>query len=427
MLKPAVDNQLDGAEFDAIVVGSGPAGATIARELSKRRQRVLILERGADAPPGGGLRSAVSIVNTVPVGDNLATARAFATGGTTAVYFAVVDFPPLETFLSLGVDLSRALEEAKRELPLAVLPDELFGAQAIKVRDSALDLGYDWRKNPMLVDQSKCASGYTREARWTARQYVLEAVADGATLINRATVLKAIVEKKRAIGVEYKIQKGKKEFETRRAFGAKIILSAGATASPIILRDSGIRTIASGGFCFYPGFAVFGTVPGLKAGENFVGSMGAIVDEDMALGDANLASSLYRMFMIGRGRFIRAFRHSRSIGVGVSIKERLGGGLQEDGRYYKLLTKEDIGMLDKGEHLARQIIQNAGGKHIFKSPVSASHLGGVIRIKEHVDENLQTEYANLYVCDGSVLPESFRGAPTLTLICLGKYLANHLQ
>jgi hypothetical protein len=76
--------------------------------------------------------------------------------------------------------------------------------------------------------------------------------------------------------------------------------------------------------------------------------------------------------------------------------------------------------------MARRIIQNAGGKHIFKAPLSASHVGGVIRVKEHLDEKLQTEYANLHVCDGSVIPESFRGAPTLTLICLGKYLANHL-
>jgi hypothetical protein len=167
-------------------------------------------------------------------------------------------------------------------------------------------------------------------------------------------------------------------------------------------------------------------VPGLKAGENFIGSMGTQVDGHMALGDANFARASYRMFMLARRRFIRAFCHSQSIGVGVSVKDELGGGLQEDGRYYKRLTKEDIGRLKKGEHMARQIIQNAGGKHIFTSPPGASHVGGVIRIKEHIDENLQTEYANLHVCDGSVIPESVMGAPTLTLICLGKYLANHL-
>jgi GMC oxidoreductase len=278
----------------------------------------------------------------------------------------------------------------------------------------------------MLIDLSKCASGYTSEAKWNARRYVLDAVAEGATLIDRATVLKVLVEKKQAIGVEYKIQRGKKEFEIRHAFGAKIILSAGATASPIILRDSGIRNIASDGFCCYPSFAVFGMVPGLKAGENFIGSMGAQVDEHMAIGDANFARASYRMFMLGRRRFIRAFCHSQSIGVGVGIKDELGGGLQGDGRYYKQLRKEDIGRLEKGEHMARQIIQNAGGKHIFTSPLRASHMGGVIRIKEHIDENLQTEYANLHVCDGSVIPESVRGTPTLTLICLGKYLANHL-
>ncbi len=410
MLKPTVDKQF-GGEFDAIVVGSGPAGATVARELSKRGQRALILERGDNAPLNGGLRAAASILNTVSVGDNLATARAFTTGGLTAVYFAVAEFPPLETFLSLGIDLSRELEEAKLELPLAVL----------------LDLGYEWEKKTMLVDLSKCASGYTREAKWNARRYVLEAVAEGATLINRATVLKVIVEKQQAIGVEYKITNGKKEFEIRHAFGAKIILSAGATASQIILRDSGIRNIASGGFCCYPSFAVFGLVPGLKAGENFVGSMGTEVDEHIELGDANFARAFYRMFMLGRRRFIRAFCHSQSIGVGVSVKDRLGGGLQEDGRYYKRLTKEDIGRLEKGEHMARRIIQNAGGKHIFTSPLGASHVGGAIRIKEHIDENLQTEYANLHVCDGSVIPGSVRGAPTLTLICLGKYLANHLS
>jgi choline dehydrogenase-like flavoprotein len=306
------------------------------------------------------------------------------------------------------------------------LPDELFGAQAIRVRDSALELGYVWKKKLMLVDLSKCASGYSQEAKWNARRYALEAVAAGATLINRATVLKVLVEKKQAVGVEYKIQRGKKEFDVRQAFGAKIILSAGATASPIILRDSGMKNVADSGFYFLPSFGVFGVVPGLKAGNNFAGSMGGEMQDGIGLGDANPSRASYRMLMLIRRRFVRAFFHSKSIGVVVGVKDEVGGGLREDGRYYKRLTKEDTGRLEKGEHMARRIIQNAGGKHIFKSPLSAAHVGGVIKIKEHIDENLQTEYANLHVCDGSVIPESFSGSPTLTLICLGKYLANHL-
>jgi choline dehydrogenase-like flavoprotein len=339
----------------------------------------------------------------------------------------VADTPPLEGFLSLGIDISREYEEAKQELPLAVLPDELLGAQAIRVRDSALDLGHAWIKKTMLVDLSKCASGYIPEAKWNARRYVLEAVAEGATLINRARVLKALVETKRCVGVEYKIQRGKKDFEIRRAYGAKIILSAGATASPIILRESGIRSVADAGFYCLPSIALFGMAPDLKGGENFVASMGTELHDNIGFSDANFTRAVYRLLMLSGRRFIRAFFHSKTIGVGVGIKEGLGGVLREDGRYYKQLNKEDLGKLEKGEQMARRIIQNAGGKHIFKLPLGAAHVGGTIRIKEHLDERLQTEYDNLYVCDGSVVPESAKVSPTLTLICLGKYLANHLS
>ena len=421
-----MDKQVNNKEFDAIVVGSGPGGATVARELSKRKKRVLILERGADAPPKEGFLATGSILNAVPVGDDLATLRAFTTGGTTAVYFAVADLPPLEAFLSQGIDLSGEFEEAKRELPLTVLPDELFGAQAVRVRDSALDLGHVWKKKMMLVDLSKCASGYSHEAKWNARRYALEAVAAGATLINRATVLKVLIEKKQAVGVEYKIQRGKKDFEIRRAFGAKIILSAGAMASPIILRDSGVKNVANSGFYCLPSFGVFGIVPGLKGGANFVGSMGGELQDGIGLGDANFARAFHRMMMLSQRRFIRAFFHSKCIGVVVGVKDELGGCLREDGRYYKQLKKSDLMKLGKAEQMARQIIQNAGGKHIFKSPLNAAQVGGVIRIKEHLDENLQTEYSNLHVCDASVIPEDVEVSPTLTLICLGKYLANHI-
>jgi choline dehydrogenase-like flavoprotein len=36
----------DRAEFDTIIVGSGPSGATVARSLSLEKRRVLV--RGAD-------------------------------------------------------------------------------------------------------------------------------------------------------------------------------------------------------------------------------------------------------------------------------------------------------------------------------------------------------------------------------------------
>ncbi len=42
-------------DFDAIIIGSGPGGATVANELSKSGKRVLILERGHGRPLDGTL------------------------------------------------------------------------------------------------------------------------------------------------------------------------------------------------------------------------------------------------------------------------------------------------------------------------------------------------------------------------------------
>ena len=388
---------------------------------------MLILERGGNAPLKESIRATASILNAVRVNDDLLAARAFTSGGTTAVYFAVADAPPLDTFRSFGIDISRELEETQRELPLAVLPDALLGAQALRVRDSALELGYAWKKNTMLVDLSKCPSGYAYEAKWNARSYLQDALDNGATLINGARVVKVLLDQQRAVGVEYKLQKSKKVFDTCQAFGAKVILAAGGAASPIILRNSGMKHVATSGFYCHPGFAVCGMVPGLKAGENFVGSMGTEVDKHIELSDGNCGRTFYRMFMLSQRKFIRAFCYSRSIAVGVLVKDGLDGTLQENNRYFKQLTSEDRRRLEQGEQLARHIIRNAGGKHVFTSSLSAAHVGGTIRLNEHLDRHLQTEYANLHVCDGSVIPESVKSTPALTLICLGKYLANHLS
>jgi GMC oxidoreductase/NAD(P)-binding Rossmann-like domain len=423
-----LDNGLSQKEFDVIVVGSGPGGSTIARELSKRKKKVLILERGASSRiKEGGLPSR-SMLNSVSLGEHLTTATAFTTGGTTVIYFAVSGHPPLDAFRSLGIDLSQELEDAKRELPLSVLPDELLGAQARKVRASALELGYPWQGNPMLIDQSKCGSSYSSAAKWNAQSYLQQAVDYGATLLTNARVHKALIEQGRAIGVEYALHEGKRNSEVRQAFAPRTILAAGVLASPIILRNSGIKSVVNSGFFCYPTFALFGLAADLKAGDNFIGSTGAELGDGIALSDANAARTLYQMFMLANRRFSRIFLHSKSVAVAVKVREGLSGpGLQANGRYHKTLKKEDYQKLAKGEEAARRIIQNAGGKHIFKSRLSAAQTGGTIRINEHLDQDLQTEYRNLHVCDGSVLPESLKVPPTLPLICLGKYLANRLS
>jgi choline dehydrogenase-like flavoprotein len=424
-----VNTLADGAEFDAIVVGSGPGGATVARELSGRGRRVLLLERGGHGPRRESLRSFASVLNAVSVGNGLLMGRAFATGGTTAVYLAVADPPPLDTYRALGIDLSAAFADARRDLPLAELPDRLLGPASIRLRASATALGYEWRTAPMLVDQSRCTDGYCYEAKWTARRYVDDAVARGATLVTRARVLRVLVDRGRAVGVEYQLRRSRRDGEVRRAYGSRIVLAAGGAASPVLLRRSGLRSIASRGFFCHPNFMVVGTVSGLPAGHGFGGTMGAVIDGDIHVGDGNFTGTFHRMIMLANRRWIRALRPSATIGVGVMLTDGSGGRLDEDGRYHKALTAADRMKLSKGEAVARRLIEHAGGRRLFTTSLSAAHLGGAVRINEHVDTNLETEYRNLHVCDGSVIPETGYGVqtPTLAVVCLGKYLAHRLS
>lgn len=134
-MKNVLPAAADGEEFDAIVVGSGAGGATVARELTRRGKRVLLLERGGNSTPSDGLLYMASVSDYVPVGDDVGMARAITTGGTTSLYFGVAEFPPLQVFRNLGIELSGALEEARRELPLVEpLSDRRLGKQVLAVQ-----------------------------------------------------------------------------------------------------------------------------------------------------------------------------------------------------------------------------------------------------------------------------------------------------
>lgn len=414
-------------EFDAIIVGSGTCGATLARELTLSNKKVLMLERGGNTPLKESVLGFASIADEVPLGNKMTTVRALTTGGSTGLYFGVVNYPPVADFLALGIDLSAELEQVTKELPIAPLPDELIGEQSLRLRNSALDLGHSWHKHDMLVDQSKCQSGYSYDSKWKARSFVDDAIRQGASLINGANVSRILIDKNQAVGVEFKLKKNMLSSETRRVYGTKIILAAGELASPKILRDTGIQGIGDRGFFCEPGYALYGIVPGLRGKNNFVGSMGCIYEDGIELGDANVSQTLHRLMMFGSFKFKHLLNYSEGIGIGVKVKDDLGGRLDEKGCFTKELGRNDYLKLKKAEAEALKVLKRAGAKHIFNVGLtSAGHVGGLVRIQDHVDDRLETQFKNLHVCDGSILPEAMRITPTLTLVCLARYLSKHL-
>ncbi|SAL32938.1 glucose-methanol-choline oxidoreductase [Caballeronia udeis] len=415
-------------EFDVIVIGSGTCGGTIAKELALRNKRVLILERGANPPLKETLGAIVSIADRVILGDRgLSTVRALTTGGSTSLYFAVVNYPQLDTFRTLGIDLAGDLAAIRNELPIGPLPDSLLNPQGCALSDSARALGYDWHKFDMLVDASRCTAGYAYDAKWKAKSSVQDALANGAVLMNGATVSRILVDGERAVGVEYKLRKSPFGAELRKAYAKKIVLAAGELATPKILRDTGVEGIGARGFYCNPGYAIYGLVPGLKGTDGFVGSAGCQLDAGIELSDANIVRALHRPMMVGGMKLKHLFAFPETIGIGVKVKDGLGGQMRPNGRLHKTFDQHDRAKLDRGRQAAVKILEKAGAKDIVDFGVTAAgRVGGLVRIQEHVDSTLETQFRGLHVCDGSVLPDDMRGTPTVSLVCLAKYLSRHL-
>lgn len=128
---------------DVIVVGSGPGGATVARELARAGRRVLILERGADhrgrahygTYPGAMLYSdRMSFLFTE---EGLNIIAPVMVGGATSMYCGCAAPPPAWLGNRYGVDLAREIAEAELELNIAPLPPELRGAASTRIAESA--------------------------------------------------------------------------------------------------------------------------------------------------------------------------------------------------------------------------------------------------------------------------------------------------
>lgn len=427
-------------QSDVIIVGSGPGGATLSRELARRGKRVLLLERGIDhrsrfyygTYPGAMMYSdRLSLLFTQ---EGLNIVRPLMVGGATSMYCGCAARPPDWFKHKYDVNLDEEVSATLEELEIAPLPAELRGQASTRIAQAAQALGYDWQPQLKFMKPArahpfdcgaKCMLGCRCGAKWSAAEYVDEAIEAGADLRTRAQVKHVLIEDGHAVGVEGTI--GRTPFTAR---AETIVLAAGGIGSPRILQASGFRE-AGQGMTMDTTMMVYGFIK-----ERGIGNEPPMTwswennDEGYMLSTLMDPWLLYPLINSLKGlKYALTWpRWNHILGVMIKLKDEISGGVFPDGKISKPLTDSDRSRLAGAEEMCRKILVEAGAERssIFMTPLRGTHPSGTVRLGTMVDENLQTQTAGLYVCDASVFPEALDRPTVLTIIGLAKRLAKHL-
>ncbi len=427
--------------YDAVIVGSGPGGATVARELSKAGKKVALLERGRDQKWMGDIVSVLGIMDipsALPSTKRPMMMRALTTGGCSIIYCGTATPPPDWLNDKYGIDIRKESDETIEELSIAPLPDELLGEANKRMMQAANELGFHWRPLEKFMNPDRCPSGFncgsscmlgcTCGAKWTAREYIEQAVSHDAELFTRTMVDKVLIEDGHAVGVLAKTPQGVREFK-----GGVTVLAAGGLGSPVILIRSGITSAGKNFFCD-PLVMVYGISKQPIKGSGYDPPMAVGTyehyDERIMLTNLTDPSLLFpAMMVMGRpGRFWETLQTRRALGVMVKVGDEMAGEIYANGTYSKPLQATEKGRLKRGTEISRKILVQAGADpdSIIVSPVRGAHPGGTASIGDVVNDNCETEIKNLFVSDVSVFPETPDLPPTLITISLSKRLSAHL-
>jgi choline dehydrogenase-like flavoprotein len=276
-------------DADVVVVGSGPCGAVVAKELAEAGRSVVLLEEGPPfTPEDFVLDGALSMARTMREaglratrGHVMPTMQAIALGGGSLVNSAICVRPPAFVFdewanrFALPCTSRAALDPhfdaVEAFLGVAPTPDSVQGRRNLLFREGCAKLGISSEPIARNVrgcrGSGECFTGCRARAKQSMDlSYVPAAIRAGARVYTSVRAERVLSAGRRVTGVAGRVVapfSGAPGPAVR--IGAKaVVLPAGCMATPLLLLASELAN-GSGqvgrNLQFHPGVAVMGVFP----------------------------------------------------------------------------------------------------------------------------------------------------------------------
>lgn len=418
-------------KYDFIIVGSGAGGATLAKELSQYGKQVLVIERGKFfAKELGNHLKAISFYQPdfpLKSQEGIIIWRTFMAGGSTNVSIGNGIRAAEKMLEEYGINLAAEFAEAEQELAIQN-SDLLVSGEAGRIVAAGQELGYDFKVTPKFIkpDQcqrcGECMVGCKYGAKWSAVDYLQQALEYGAEVLSETRVDQVVISKGKAA----KVRAVAKNKELEIAAGA-VIVAAGGLETPKILRRSGIKN--AGENLFLDLF--INTYGREKSGDSGAGTPMSVYyqsDDGFIISPYGYKKSPFMRFLESGLKGL-SLKSAGLMSLMTKIADDNSGAILADGKISKTVTGPDLKKLNSGYEISKELLIKAGAeeKSIIRTHIQGAHPGGTAAIGKVVDKDLQTEADNLYVCDASIFPAALGLPPILTIVALAKRLGKTLK
>lgn len=455
---------------DAVVVGSGPGGATVARALAQAGADVVVIEEGRWRPPDELPTDAVGALGSLYRDSGLGTARgtnppipllhAAALGGTSVVNSGICWLLP-EDVHQEWVDADPALhddlpfewltaagEALEARLGVQPTPPELVGRSGDLLGQAADALGLAHRPTRRNVTgcqgRGACNRGCPLGAKQSMDRSLLpDAVAAGARIVTST----------RVDHVERSRDGSARAVRATTTAGARVtvhadravVISAGAVHSPALLLGSGLdRGPVGRNFQCHPGITVAGRfastvrTAGATQGHEVTGLLAERIKiESLSFDDALLALHLPG---IGRSLATSIDQMAHWVTWVAAVRAR-GTGVVRRGRRGPVvrfrLGDQDRQTLARAAQVLHDLFAAVGADVVHphrgvRPQVAISHMFSTCALgtdpaRSVVRPDLRHHWVDrLYVADASALPTNLGVNPQLSIMSLAAWCAANI-